>query len=115
MVGAMSKVAVVGAGAVGTAIAYAAQIRGVSRELALFDLNADKVQVVHGAGGHAVDVGLHHHRVQRLVDPSAWGQDRGKNDPARSLGTASWMSPACVVNNRGRDPLRSVTRDSVRS
>ncbi len=40
----MSKVAVVGAGAVGTAIAYAAQIRGVCRELALFDLNARKVR-----------------------------------------------------------------------
>ena len=40
----MSKVAVVGAGAVGTAIAYAAQIRGVCRQLALFDLNAQKVR-----------------------------------------------------------------------
>jgi L-lactate dehydrogenase len=40
----MSKVAVVGAGAVGTAIAYAAQIRGTCRELALFDLNAGKVR-----------------------------------------------------------------------
>ena len=40
----MSKVAVVGAGAVGTAIAYAAQIRGACRELALFDLNAGKVR-----------------------------------------------------------------------
>ncbi len=40
----MAKVAVVGAGAVGTAIAYAAQIRGVCRQLALFDLNADKVR-----------------------------------------------------------------------
>ena len=38
----MSKVAIVGAGAVGTAIAYAAQIRGVCRQLALFDLNAQK-------------------------------------------------------------------------
>jgi len=35
---------VVGAGAVGTAIAYAAQIRGVCRQLALFDLNAEKVR-----------------------------------------------------------------------
>ena len=42
--GTVSKVAVVGAGAVGTAIAYAAQIRGVCRQLALFDLNADKVR-----------------------------------------------------------------------
>ena len=40
----MSKVAVVGAGAVGTAIAYAAQIRGVCRRLALFDLDARKVR-----------------------------------------------------------------------
>jgi L-lactate dehydrogenase len=40
----VSKVAVVGAGAVGTAIAYAAQIRGVCRELALFDLNPRKVR-----------------------------------------------------------------------
>jgi L-lactate dehydrogenase len=40
----MSKVAIVGAGAVGTAIAYAAQIRGTCRELALFDLNAEKVR-----------------------------------------------------------------------
>lgn len=40
----MAKVAVVGAGAVGTAIAYAAQIRGVCRQLALFDLNAGKVR-----------------------------------------------------------------------
>lgn len=40
----VSKVAVVGAGAVGTAIAYAAQIRGACRELALFDLNPAKVR-----------------------------------------------------------------------
>ena len=40
----MSKVTVVGAGAVGTAIAYAAQIRGACRQLALFDLNAEKVR-----------------------------------------------------------------------
>jgi L-lactate dehydrogenase len=40
----MSKVAVVGAGAVGTAIAYAAQIRGVCRRLALYDVSAAKVR-----------------------------------------------------------------------
>ena len=40
----MSKVAVVGAGAVGTAIAYAAQIRGVCRQLALYDVSAAKVR-----------------------------------------------------------------------
>ena len=40
----MTKVSIVGAGAVGTAIAYAAQIRGVCRQLSLFDLNAQKVR-----------------------------------------------------------------------
>lgn len=40
----MTKVAIVGAGAVGTAIAYAAQIRGVCRQLALYDLDAAKVR-----------------------------------------------------------------------
>jgi L-lactate dehydrogenase len=39
----MTKVAIVGAGAVGTAIAYAAQIRGVCQQLALYDLDARKV------------------------------------------------------------------------
>jgi L-lactate dehydrogenase len=39
----VTKVAIVGAGAVGAAIAYAIQIRGVCRQLALFDLNRDKV------------------------------------------------------------------------
>lgn len=32
----------------------------------------------------------------------------GKNEPARSLGIDSDMSPAFVVNTRGRDPFRSV-------
>jgi L-lactate dehydrogenase len=40
----MTKVAIVGAGAVGAAIAYAAQIRGVCGSLALFDQNARKVR-----------------------------------------------------------------------
>ncbi|MDQ1295790.1 MAG: L-lactate dehydrogenase [Actinomycetota bacterium] len=40
----MTKVAIVGAGAVGSAIAYAAQIRGVCENLALYDLNAVKVR-----------------------------------------------------------------------
>lgn len=40
----MTKVSIIGAGAVGTAIANAAQIRGVCRELALYDVNAQKVR-----------------------------------------------------------------------
>ena len=40
----MTKVAIIGAGAVGAAIAYAAQIRGVCRRLALYDLNPQKVR-----------------------------------------------------------------------
>ena len=39
-----AKIAVVGAGAVGTSIAYAALIRGVARTVALMDVNEAKVQ-----------------------------------------------------------------------
>src|SRR3712207_6055624 len=39
----------------------------------------------------------------------------GKNDPLRSLGIRSSRSPAWVASSRSRAPLRSVTRDSVRS
>lgn len=38
-----NKVSIVGAGAVGTSLAYAALIRGVARELALYDINEAKV------------------------------------------------------------------------
>lgn len=37
------KLSIIGAGAVGTSIAYAALIRGVARTVALMDINADKV------------------------------------------------------------------------
>jgi hypothetical protein len=43
-----------------------------------------------------VQVGLHHHREQRLIDPPAPFQQRGKNDPARNLGIRSSKSPAVV-------------------
>jgi len=39
----------------------------------------------------------------------------GKNDPVRSFGIASSTVPALVINSRGREPLRSVTRSGVRS
>lgn len=42
--GGRSKLGVVGAGAVGTAVAYNAQIRGLAREVALFDVNGPKVR-----------------------------------------------------------------------
>ncbi|HAM43543.1 MAG TPA: hypothetical protein DCM67_00770, partial [Propionibacteriaceae bacterium] len=39
-----SKLTVVGAGSVGTSIAYAALIRGSARQIALYDINDKKVQ-----------------------------------------------------------------------
>src|SRR4051794_15647266 len=39
----------------------------------------------------------------------------GKYDPLRSFGIRSSTSPAWVASNRSREPLRSVTRVSVRS
>jgi L-lactate dehydrogenase len=39
-----SKIAIVGAGSVGATIAYACLIRGVGKEIALYDLNAEKTR-----------------------------------------------------------------------
>ncbi|MFL5351163.1 L-lactate dehydrogenase [Archangium sp.] len=39
----VNKIAIIGAGAVGATIAYAAMIRGVARQLALYDVNRAKV------------------------------------------------------------------------
>ena len=41
---AQSKLAIVGAGAVGTSLAYASMIRESAREIALYDIRADKVE-----------------------------------------------------------------------
>src|SRR3954447_18467309 len=38
-----SKIAIIGAGSVGATIAYACLIRGVGKQIALFDLNREKV------------------------------------------------------------------------
>jgi L-lactate dehydrogenase len=38
------KVAVIGAGSVGATLAYACLIRGVAQQVALYDLNSDKVE-----------------------------------------------------------------------
>ncbi|MDT3767532.1 L-lactate dehydrogenase [Gleimia hominis] len=51
--GGPSKISVVGAGAVGTAVAYASAIRGDARKIALFDINKEKVEaeamdIAHG-------------------------------------------------------------------
>lgn len=40
--------------------------------------HSDGNQVIDSAGGHVGDVGLHHHRVQRLVDAAAWSEDQRK-------------------------------------
>ncbi|QRN99749.1 L-lactate dehydrogenase [Archangium violaceum] len=39
----VSKIAIVGAGAVGATIAYASMIRGVAKQIALYDISRDKV------------------------------------------------------------------------
>jgi hypothetical protein len=72
-------------------------------------------QVVDAASRDALDVGLHHHRVQGLVDAAAGLEDHREDDPLRSLGIRKPTSPAWVVTSRGRVPFRSTVRDSVRS
>jgi hypothetical protein len=45
-------------------------------------------EVVNGAGGDPVDVGLHHHRVQRLIDPPPRLQDGREEAALAQLGNA---------------------------
>ena len=40
----MAKIGIIGAGSVGATIAYAALIRGVAREISLFDIARSKVE-----------------------------------------------------------------------
>jgi hypothetical protein len=94
------------------------ELRADARDLGLADprIGAERDhEVVHAARRDAVDVGLHHHHVERLVDAASGLEDAGKNEPLRSLGIRSSTSPAFVASSLGRVPLRSVTRSSVRS
>ncbi len=66
------------------------------RHLALADAGAAHRddQVIDPAGAHALDVGLHHHRVQRHVDPAPRCEQRREERPGPDL----------------RDPHRQITR-----
>ena len=61
-------------------------------------------QVVHGAGRDAVDVGLHHHRVQGLVDAPSGFEDRREERALAELG-----DPQLDVTGLGRQHPRPVT------
>src|SRR5680860_205817 len=50
-----SKVSVIGAGAVGATLAYAALVRGAAREVALFDINKAKVEAEALDIGHGLE------------------------------------------------------------
>ena len=61
--------------------------------------------------GDAAGLGLHHHGVERLVDPAAWLQPVGKEaalpqlpqtEDLRSRGMARVRSPTWVVSKRLR-------------
>jgi hypothetical protein len=84
----------------------AVQVAADAGDLALADAavspqGAD--QVVDLAGAHPVQVGLHHHREQRLVDPAAALQQAGEKRPGPQLGDAQLQLPG-----RGRQQARAV-------
>jgi hypothetical protein len=51
-------------------------------------------QVVDLAGGDPVQVGLHHHREQRLVDPAAPLEQAGEERPGPQLGNPQLQIPS---------------------
>jgi hypothetical protein len=60
-------------------------------------------QVVDLAGGDAMQVGLHHHREQRLIDPPAPLQQAGEERPGPQLG-----DPQLQIPGRGGQQPRAV-------
>lgn len=70
-----AKVSVVGAGAVGTSLAYAALITGVAGELALYDINENKVHAEALDLAHGSQF-LPHARVQGLADVDVTADSR---------------------------------------
>ena len=57
-------------------------------------------QVIDLAGRDAVQVGLHHHREQRLVDPAPALEQRGEERPAAELGDPQLQ----ISRGRGQGP-----------
>ena len=86
------------------------------RGLAEPELHAHRLdQVVDAAGRHSLDVGLDHHRIQRLVDATAGLQDRREERPLAQLRDPQLDVTGLGCDQPRRAPLRSVVRDSVRS
>ena len=67
-------------------------------------------QVVDLPGRDPVQIGLHDHREQRLVDPPPALEQAGEERPGPQLRDPQLQIPAVVVKVRGRDPLRCVVR-----
>ena len=59
-------------------------------------------EIVDAAGGDAVDVGLHHHRIQGLVDPAAGFENAGEERALPQL-----RDPQLDVAGLGRQQLRA--------
>ena len=81
------------------------------RDLALGDpgVGAEGLdQVVDLAGRHAVQIGLHHHREQRLVDPAAAFEQRGEERPGTQLRDPQLQIPRRGGQDAGAVPVALV-------
>ena len=79
------------------------EVRADPRDLGLADpgVGAERLdQVVDLPGRDPVQVGLHHHREQRLVDPPATFQQRGEERPGPQLGDPQLQ----ITRGRGQRP-----------
>src|SRR6478609_6263988 len=82
-----SKLAIVGAGAVGSTMAYAALMRGAARSVALYDINAAKVQA------EALDLG---HGIQFMPMAQVVGSDDIAVCAEATIGLVRKVLPALV-------------------
>ncbi len=82
----------------------AVEVGADARDLAFGDpgLGAEGFdQVVHASGGHPLQVGLHHHGEQRLVDTAAAFQQGGEERPGPQLGDLQFQ----IAGGGGQQPV----------
>ena len=101
----VSKLTVVGAGAVGSSVAYAAMIRGVARHIALYDIAEEKTRaevldLAHGAKfvGARISGGS---ASPSRPGPTSWSTAGAKQKPGQTRLELAAMN-ACIIGSRWR-------------
>ena len=91
----VNKVSIIGAGAVGSSLAYASLIRGVARHVVLHDINAAKVRAEALDLAHGSQF-MPQAKIEGSEDPEVTRGSRCGRDypqaPSKNQGSPGWTS-----------------------